>query len=201
MRATRILTLGRSFGAGLFSFVVTGHDGIKTRPKGFAMRSIIILAALFLPSQLAAQDVRSLGEATSPPAALDQIAWLAGSWEGTGLGGESHESWLPPVHGQMAGIFHQSNDTGLQFYEILQVVERDGSLVLRLKHFGSDLRGWEDNSAGSALEFPLVAIEDNAVYFSGLTYERAGDDRLNIHLRLHSDGEARIETFEFTRID
>lgn len=165
------------------------------------MRLIIMLAALFLPSQLSAQDVRSLGEATSPPATLDEIAWLAGSWQGSGLGGESHESWLPPVHGQMAGIFHQSNDTGLQFYEILQVVERDGSLVLRLKHFNPDLSGWEDNSAGSALEFPLVAVEEDAAYFSGLTYERIGDDRLLIHLRLHSDGETRIETFDLRRID
>ncbi len=165
------------------------------------MRLIIIIASLLLPSQLAAQDVRTLGEAASPPATLDQIAWLAGTWEGTGLGGESHEGWLPPVNGQMAGVFHQSSNGALQFYEILQVVERGGSLVLRLKHFGGDLSGWEDNSAESALEFPLVAIENNAAYFSGLTYERIGDDRLQVHLRLHSAGEVRIETFAFTRID
>lgn len=165
------------------------------------MRLIIIIASLLLPSQLAAQDVRSLGEGTSPPATLDQIAWLAGSWEGTGLGGESHESWLPPVHGQMAGVFHQSSEGELQFYEILQFVERDGSLVLRLKHFNRDLSGWEDNSAGSAIEFPLVAIEDNAAYFSGLTYERVNEGHLQVHLRLHDDGETRIVTFEFARID
>jgi len=165
------------------------------------MRLIIIIASLLLPSQLAAQDVRSLGEAASPPATLDQIAWLAGNWEGTGLGGESHESWLPPVHGQMAGVFHQSSEGELQFYEILQFVERDGSLVLRLKHFNRDLSGWEDNSAGSAIEFPLVAIEDNAAYFSGLTYERVDEGSLQVHLRLHDDGETRIVTFEFVRID
>ncbi|RED17408.1 DUF6265 family protein [Parasphingopyxis lamellibrachiae] len=162
---------------------------------------LIMIAALLLPSQLAAQDVRSLGDAASPPATLDQVAWLAGSWRGTGLGGESHESWLPPVHGQMAGIFHQGSDSQLQFYEILQMVERDGSLVLRLKHFNGDLSGWEDNGAESALEFPLVAIENDTAYFSGLTYERIGDDQLLVHLRLRSNGETRIETFDFTRID
>ena len=165
------------------------------------MRLLIIIAALLLPTQLAAQDVRSLGDAASPPATVEQIAWLAGRWQGTGLGGQSHESWLPGVHGQMAGIFHQSSDSELQFYEILQIVERDGSLVLRLKHFGSDLSGWEDNSAGSAVEFPLVAIDDDSAYFSGLTYQRVGDDRMQIHLRLSSNGETRIETFDLTRID
>ncbi|MEM8696850.1 MAG: DUF6265 family protein [Pseudomonadota bacterium] len=165
------------------------------------MRMLIIMLSLLLPTQAIAQEIRSLGEGTSPPATLDQIAWLAGSWAGTGLGGESHEAWLPPVNGQMAGIFHQSSDGELQFYEILQFVERNGSLVLRLKHFNRDLSGWEDNSAESAVEFPLVAIEGDTAYFSGLTYERFGEDGLNIYLRLRSGDETRIETFALMRID
>jgi hypothetical protein len=165
------------------------------------MRLLIILACLAMPSQLAAQEVRSLGDGTSQPATLDDVAWLAGRWGGTGLGGQSHEAWLPPIHGQMAGIFHQSSDSELLFYEILQIVERDGSLVVRLKHFNRDLSGWEDNTAESAIEFPLVAIEGETAYFSGLTYQRVGETGLHIHLRMNSNGETRIETFELTRLD
>lgn len=165
------------------------------------MKKLFVLIALLLPSPLLAENVRSLGDGTSPPATLDQIAWLEGQWQGTGLGGESHEAWLPPVNGQMAGIFHQSSNGELQFYEILQFVERDGSLVLRLKHFNRDLSGWEDNSAESAVEFPLVAIEGDTAYFSGLTYERDGEEGLNIYLRLRSGDETRVETFVLTRID
>lgn len=165
------------------------------------MRLIIILAMLLMPAHLAAQDVRSLGDGTSPPATIDQIAWLSGSWQGTGLGGESHEAWLPPTNGQMAGVFHLSNNDELQFYEILQFVERDGSLVLRLKHFNADLSGWEDNSSESAVEFPLVALEESAAYFSGLTYERVGEDGLLIYLRLRDGEEVQIVTFEMTRVD
>ena len=165
------------------------------------MRFLVILISLLLPMHAMAQEVRSLGDAPSPPATLDEIAWLEGQWQGTGLGGESHEAWLPAIGGQMVGIFHQSLEGELQFYEILQFVERDGSLVLRLKHFNRDLSGWEDNSAESAIEFPLVAIEHDTAYFSGLTYERVGEDGLNIYLRLRNNGETRIETFELTRID
>ncbi|MGP1352931.1 MAG: DUF6265 family protein [Parasphingopyxis sp.] len=165
------------------------------------MKKLIVLMALLLPSPLLAENVRTLGDGTSPPATLDQIAWLEGRWQGTGLGGESHEAWLPAVNGQMAGIFHQTSDGELQFYEILQFVEREGSLVLRLKHFNRDLSGWEDNSAESAVEFPLVAIEGETAYFSGLTYERAGEDGLNIYLRLRSGDETRVETFALTRIE
>lgn len=167
---------------------------------GRFLRSLLWIA-LALAAPAAAQDVRSLGNGTSPPASIEQLGWLAGSWAGTGLGGESHESWLPPVHDQMAGIFHQSRGGDLQFYELLQVVERSGSLVLRLKHFNRDLSGWEDKSAESALEFPLVAIEEDAAYFDGLTYERVGEDGLRIHLELHQAGDSRIETFELNRID
>lgn len=165
------------------------------------MRIIVTLLLLLMPLQAAAQDIRSLGEGESPPATVDQIAWLAGSWQGSGLGGESRESWLPPMNDQMVGVFHQSSGGEIQFYELLQFVERDGSLVLRLKHFNADLSGWEDNSSESAIEFPLVAIEDDAAYFSGLTYRRVGDDGLRIYLRLSSNGETRVESFDLTRID
>ncbi len=162
---------------------------------------MLIAAALILPAAASAQEVRSLGEGSSPPATLDQIAWLVGSWSGTGLGGESHEAWLPPTGGQMAGVFHQSQDGELQFYELLQFVERDGSLVLRLKHFNRDLSGWEDRTAETAVEFPLVAIEGDTAYFSGLTYERDGENGLRIALRIRSGEEVRVERFAFTRID
>lgn len=165
------------------------------------LRAVIAISLALGASSAAAQEVRSLGDAASPPATIDQMAWIVGSWEGTGLGGESHESWLPPVGNQIAGVFHQSRDGELQFYELLQFVERDGSLVLRLKHFNRDLSGWEDERAESAVEFPLVAMAGNRAYFSGLTFERLGEDAMRIHLRLGEDGETRIETFEMNRID
>lgn len=165
------------------------------------MRVFLIIIAMLMPASALAQEVRSLGDASSPAATVDQLDWLVGSWEGTGFGGQSHEAWLPPVGGQMAGIFHQSNDGELVFYEILQIVPRDGSLAVRLKHFNADLSGWEDNSAESALEFPLVAIEGQTAFFSGLTYELVDTDTLHIHLRLRRGGEEGIETFVLTRID
>ncbi len=165
------------------------------------MRLVLALVLMLLPASLMAQEVRSLGEATSPLATIGQVAWLAGSWEGEGFGGQSHESWLPPVAGQMAGVFHQSQDGEIVFYEILQIVPRDGSLVVRLKHFNGDLSGWEDNSAQSALEFPLVAIEGNTAYFSGLTYRLVDESTLHIYLAMRNGGEETVETFAFTRID
>lgn len=158
-----------------------------------------IVALLCFAASAEAQEVRTLGEGVSPPAQIEQLEWLVGRWDGTGFGGRSQEAWLAPVAGTMTGLFEQSGDEGQVFSEILQIVPRDGSLVLRLKHFNPDLSGWEDNSAASAIEFALVAIEGETVYFSGLTYQRVAPDRLDIHLRLHQDGVARVETFELVR--
>ncbi|WP_298016826.1 DUF6265 family protein [uncultured Parasphingopyxis sp.] len=154
-----------------------------------------------LATQAVAQDVRSLGDATSPLANVAQLDWLVGQWEGEGFGARSQEAWLPPTGDMMTGIFVQSGDDGMQFSELIYIVPRDGTLVIRLKHFNADLSGWEDNSAESPIEFPLVAIEDDAAYFSGLTYELVAPDRLEIHLRLSQGGETRIETFRFTRAE
>lgn len=159
----------------------------------------VLVAMMAVP--VSAQDVRSLGDATSPPANVEQLDWLVGQWEGEGFGGRSQEAWLPSTGDMMTGIFVQSGDHGMQFSELIYIVPRDGSLVIRLKHFNADFSGWEDDSAESPVEFPLVAIEDDAAYFSGLTYELVAPDRLEIHLRLSQGGETRIETFRFTRAE
>lgn len=165
------------------------------------MKLLLAFAALLLPMPAAAQDVRTLGDGESPAATIDQVAWLAGCWVGSGMGGVSQECWVPPIGGQMEGVFRQGRDGAVQFSEILQIVERDGTLAVRLKHFNADLSGWEDNSAESAIEFPLAAIEQNAAYFSGLTYRLADPDTLHIYLRMRRGGETEIISFELTRMD
>ncbi len=128
----------------------------------------VALAVLAMP--LAAQETR-MGEPEfeAPPADLAQMDWLIGRWEGEGIGGApAMESWLPPTGGIMVGTFvQQSADGAISFTEHLYLMEEDGSLVLRLKHFNADLTGWEKKD--DMLSFRLVAIEPCAAFFHGLT--------------------------------
>ena len=39
-----------------------------------------------------------------------KVAWLAGYWKGTGLGGVTEEMWTPPVGDRMHGIFTLRQD-------------------------------------------------------------------------------------------
>ena len=104
---------------------------------------------------------------TSPPARSDDMAWLAGRWSGEALGGVSEEIWSAPRGGAMMGMYRLVREGKPVFYELCTIVEENGSLVLRLKHFNPDLTGWEEKTR--TVDFPLVAIEGGAFHFEGMS--------------------------------
>ena len=69
------------------------------------------------------------------------MAWLAGYWRGTGLGGECEELWSEPLADRMLGSFALVRDDKLVFSEALELVEEEGSLVLKIRHFDAGFDG------------------------------------------------------------
>jgi hypothetical protein len=136
-------------------------------------------------------------QSVRPPATIDSIAWLAGSWVGEGLGGEVEEIWSAPSAGSMMGGFKLLQQGEVAFYELILIREVEGSLVLELKHFNSDLTGWEEKN--DMVTFRLVKVDGDSVYFSGLTYRRVDEDRMHIFLAMRSQGELREVQFELRR--
>lgn len=130
----------------------------------------------------------------SPSAKVGELAWIAGSWKGEALGGAFEETWNPPSGDSMLGMFKLIRNGKTQFSEIMTIVEQGESLVLKLKHFHGDLRGWEEKD--QTVEFPLVRLQENEANFQGLTFRRFGTDRLNIYVAMKGDGENR--ELEFT---
>lgn len=130
----------------------------------------------------------------SPPATLADVAWLLGSWRGPGLGGISEEFWMEPSGGAMPGIFRASVDGEVLFYEIFALTEHEGSLVLRLKHFNSDMTGWEDKEG--MIRFRLAHVEPGLIQFNSLTYRLETDDRMLIHVAVRQ-GDGALEELEF----
>jgi hypothetical protein len=165
------------------------------------MRFAISLLALLLAAAPAqAAETRAAPEGHVPPAAtVAQLAWLAGIWTGEGIGGaRATEVYSPPGAGSIAGHFVQEDgEGGVEFLELMQIAEIDGSLVYRLKHFDEALVGWEDKDRH--VSFPLVAIEPDAVYFSGLTLRREGDTLISAVLVRQADGSAREYVFRYKR--
>lgn len=164
------------------------------------LKGLGALCVLFWSVCVAAQETR-LGEEgfVSPPASLEQMDWLVGQWAGDGIGGApAMESWLPPTGPVMVGTFVQQNDdASIVFTEHLYLMEEEGTLVLRLKHFNADLTGWEEKD--DMLTFRLVAIEECAAYFRALTLRCADPEKpgegLVAAVRMESGSEL---LFEFT---
>ena len=136
----------------------------------------------------------------APRATLADFAWLAGHWTGTGLGGSSEEMWMPAAGGAMLGSFRQMKDGAVVFYELLTFVERDDTVVLRLKHFNADLTGWEEKA--QVLEFRLVELTATKAVFDAMTFLRDGDDAFRVTLRIRDrkTGDVREEVFQYRRL-
>jgi len=153
-----------------------------------------LTALVTAPFAAAEPQTRSLAEGTnSPPASLTDVAWIAGRWVGEGFDATVEEVMSPPSGDAMIGHFRMTNADGVVFYELVQVREEDGSLVYRVKHFDPDLRGWEEKDA--AVDFPLVAVEADRIFFDGLTIARTGADELTHWLRVRGQDGTEQEAF------
>lgn len=131
-------------------------------------------------------------------ATIAAAAFLSGAWIGTGLGGVSEEVWSKPQGGIMMGNYRLIKDSRPVFYEMMWLLETEGTLILRLKHFSPDLAGWEEKD--KTVDFKFVRKEGKRLYFSGLTFEHASKDELNIYLALRQrDGSLKEEAFRMKR--
>ena len=151
---------------------------------------MVSAAMAMLASPLAAQETRvAPDDHVPPPATLEQMDWLVGQWTGTGIGGApAMESWLPPSGNTMVGTFVQETaEGGIRFTEHLYLMEEEGTLVLRLKHFNADFTGWEEKDG--MLTFRLIAVEDCAAYFRSLTLRCDGENGLLAAVRMKSEGD------------
>lgn len=181
---------------------------MRPHPNRLALSLLLAAFATPLAAQTAATPAGTepitpntlrLAPGVEPPQArLADVAWLTGYWIGSGLGGESEEVWTPPVGDRMTGVFTQRRAGETAFHEILLLVETDGTLELRLRHFNPDLTAWEEKESPGVI-FPLVHVEPGRLWLRGLTYERLGDDRLRVYLALRTGDTVREEVFDLRR--
>jgi len=134
----------------------------------------------------------------SPPADLGVVKWLSGHWRGEAFGGIIEEIWSPAVGGSMMGAFKLVVDNRVQFYEIETISEESGTLVFRLKHFHRDLKGWEEKD--KSIDFFLVKVSDNKVYFNGMTIERNSNKEINIYVAIENNGSTTEEKFTYKKV-
>lgn len=160
----------------------------------------LVAAVLAVPTLgLAQPEVRTLPAGQAPgQGGIAAVTWMEGRWTAQAMGGQVEETYSGPVDGAMVGHFRLVQGGKPVFYQFIVIREAAGTLAYRLKHFAPDGRPWEDKDRW--VEFPLVAVAGDTVFFSGLTLVREGADGMVAHLRLRRpNGESAIETFRFRR--
>ena len=140
-------------------------------------------------------------EAIDPNKPLDHklknIAWISGTWKGTAFGGITEEIWSEPSGGSMMATFKLINNGKVSFYEIEIIREIENSLVLQLKHFNNDLKGWETKD--ETVDFPLKEITANKVVFEGMTFEKISDNEMNIYVDIEDKGKVEVVKFNYKK--
>jgi len=132
-----------------------------------------------------------------PPATLDDVAWLAGSWAGEAFGGLFEEVWNPPSGGSMVGMFKTLNGDNVGFYELMLLVEEEESLSLKVKHFDSDFSAWEEQK--DFVVFRFVRADERAIHFSGFSLYRISENEIHGYIVIREGDEIREEKLVYIR--
>ena len=154
------------------------------------MKNIIVILLMFSLS-CKAQTEKQL----EPK--LENIAWISGTWKGEAFGGITEEIWSKPSGGSMMATFKLINEGKVTFYEIEIIREIENSLVLQLKHFGNDLKGWETKD--ETVDFPLKEITANKVVFEGMTFEKISNNEMNIYVDIEDNGKVEVVKFNYKK--
>ena len=134
---------------------------------------------------------------TSPEASLDDVAWIAGHWQGEAFGGIAEEIWSKPLGDSMMFVFRLLNDDSVSFYEIGHIKAMNGTLLMQLKHFDDELTGWEEKE--ETVDFKLVKMEKEKVFFEGLTMVKTAPNKMNVYVLVEEDGDQQEITFHYSR--
>lgn len=163
------------------------------------MRDYIIIL-LFSTLLCNGQNTLSFPEnGTSPKANLQDVSWMEGHWKGEAFGGITEEIWSPPLGGSMMFVFKLVSDGKVNFYEVGHIQQTGETLVLQLKHFHGNLKGWEEKD--ETVDFKLVKVEENRVFFDDFTFEKISDNEVNLYVVISEDGKNEKEVkFNYKRM-
>ncbi|PHR74054.1 MAG: hypothetical protein COA67_01430 [Lutibacter sp.] len=172
----------------LKKYGITNITRLATSPNGSKI-SIVGEPIIVDPNE---EIIVNVDEKLEPT--LENISWISGNWKGEAFGGITEENWSEPLGGSMMATFKLVTDNKVKFYEIEIIREVENSLILQLKHFHNDLKGWETKD--ETVDFPLKEITANKVVFEGMSFEKISENEMNVYVDIHKKNGA-VETLKF----
>lgn len=160
-------------------------------------RPVVLLAVLFclvgLFGVLTVSSDRCLANNDGATSTINDLAFIAGHWQGEAFGGTCVEVWNAPSGNSMMGMFKLIQNGKIVFYELMIIAEDTAGIALKLKHFNADLTGWETKD--EMVTYPFVKLKNDAAIFEGISFHRKSTDTLLVTLTTDHDGV--IDTSEF----
>ena len=98
----------------------------------------------------------------------------------------------------MMASFKLVVDDQVKFYELETIMQHNESLILKLKHFTSSLHGWEEKE--ETVDFKLVKVTDNRVYFDGMTFEKVNDEEMSVYVVIGDEGKKQEVKFNYKMV-
>lgn len=158
------------------------------------MKIAVTFVASALAGTLAVTTMTAQAPRPAAKATLQQIAWLAGEWRGTGGPMTFEERWTDAAGGAMFAVSRTLKGDRLAAFEFLRIVERAGGLVYIAQPDGRP-----------PTEFTLTAVTSDSATFENpahdfpkmIRYSRKADGTLEAVV---SDGGQKAETFSFKKV-
>jgi hypothetical protein len=116
--------------------------------------------------------VKDYPKAPLAGATVDQLGWMVGRWTAADGDERTEEIWSPPDSGIMMGTFRWLKGGEPSLYEFMLLKPGPAGLELHIKHFTSDLVGWEEKDASAT--FDLVALHGREAVFYPRSSESSG---------------------------
>jgi hypothetical protein len=155
--------------------------------KSLYKKSMFILLFICSLATFGQNTLHYNDEKGSPKATLQDVKWIVGNWTGEALGGIFQETWSEAIGNSMMFSFKLVVDGKVAFYELGHIIEKDKTLLLQLKHFDGELKGWE--KAEVSENFRLVKVTPTHVYFDKFTFEKISDNEINIYVVFEDSGK------------
>ena len=112
---------------------------------------------------------------------VSDFSWLSGVWYGQVGDDLIEEHWSGPAAGTLMGMFRWIHEGQVRFYELLTIEPDDDRLLMRIKHFGLGLIGWEEKD--QAVTLALVGLQPGEAIF----YRLGSDEPLWLFYRLEDE--------------
>ena len=112
---------------------------------------------------------------------VSDLSWLSGAWYGQVGDDLIEEHWSGPAAGTLMGMFRWIHGDQVRFYELLTIEPDGNTLLMRIKHFGPGLIGWEEKD--QAVTLALVGLQTGEAIF----YRLGSDEPLWLFYRMEDE--------------